>query len=192
VMAALLFMSLFYAIYIKTILHDERFFPDLLKVTVQNTALVLLLPYSVLWLYFSWGDKKLKLDEIAQGSSIIESSKTMIPFNDEKGVLRFSIKSENLLYLEAADNYVNIFYLNKEKVTRFMLRNTLKNLEDGLKNNEVVRCHRSYMVNFDKVKVIRKQKDGVHLELDLPSVIDLPVSKTYIERVMSTFANFSA
>jgi DNA-binding LytR/AlgR family response regulator len=192
VMAEILFMSLFYAIYIKTILYDERFFPDLLKVTIQNTALVLLLPYSVSWLYFSWGDKKLKLDELAQGTSLNEPLKSMIPFNDEKGVLRFSIKAENLLYLEAADNYVYIFYLNKEKVTRFMLRNTLKNLEDGLKNTEIVRCHRSYMVNFEKVKVIRKQKDGLYLELDLPSVIDLPVSKTYIERVMNTFASFSA
>jgi DNA-binding LytR/AlgR family response regulator len=194
VIAEIFFMSLFYAFYIKYILHDQRYFPDLFIVTIQNTALVLLLPYSVLWLYFSWEDKKSKLNELAigQGASSTDQSKTMVPFHDEKGILRFSVKIENLLYLEAADNYIYIFYLNKSKVDRFVLRNTLKNIEEELKSTEIVRCHRSYMVNFDKVKVIRKQKDGVYLELDFPSVVDLPVSKTYIERVMNTFANFSA
>ena len=65
VLAEVLFMALFYSIYEKFILHDSRQFDDLLKVSVQNTALVLLLPYSALWLYFSWKDKKLMLDEIS-------------------------------------------------------------------------------------------------------------------------------
>jgi DNA-binding LytR/AlgR family response regulator len=106
-------------------------------------------------------------------------------------VLRFSVKMENLLYLEASDNYVSIYYLNKEKVSRFMLRNTLKTLEEDLKGTEMVRCHRSYMVNYEKVKIIRREKDGVRLELDLPSAIDLPVTKTYMENVMKAFSHFS-
>lgn len=192
VIAEIIFMSLFYAIYVKYILRDTRYFPDLIKVTIQNTSLVLLLPYSASWLYFSYLDKKIKLEEITQGNVPVDSSRSMLPFNDEKGILRFSVKSENLFYLEAADNYVNIYYLHKEKLARFILRNTLKNLEGSLRNTEIVRCHRSYMVNFDKVKVLRKEKDGLFLELELPSIIDLPVSKTYTDKVLSTFANFSA
>ncbi len=69
-----------------------------------------------------------------------------------------------------------------------MLRNTLKNLEEEFKGTEMVRCHRSYMVNCDKVKVIRREKDGLHLELDLPSAIDIPVTKTYLENVMNRFS----
>jgi len=184
-------MALFYALYIKLFLHDKRFFPDLIKLSIQNTALLLLLPYSVLWLYFSWKDKKILIDELAHGQLPSDSSKLMVPFNDEKGVMRFSVKLENLLYIEASDNYVSIFYLNKEKVTRFMLRNSLKNLEETLKGTQVVRCHRRYMVNCDKVKVIRREKDGIKLELDLPAGIDLPVTKTYMESVMSAFSHFS-
>ncbi len=191
VLAEVIFMALFYAVYIKFMLHDERFFPDLVKLSVQNTALLLLLPYSVTWLYFSWNDKNRKIAEMAQGLAPSDQSKLMIPFNDEKGVLRFSVKMDNLLYLEASDNYVSIFYLNKEKVTRFMLRNTLKNLDDVLKGTEMVRCHRSYMVNCDKVKVIRREKEGIRLEFDLPSSIDLPVTKTYLENVMKAFSHFT-
>jgi len=191
VIAEVFFMALFYTFYVKLILNDARYFPDLLKVTVQNTALILLLPYSILWLYFSWKNEKIKLEKLSQGQAPADQSKMMIPFADEKGVLRFSVKMDNLLYLEASDNYVNIFYLNKEKVMRFMLRNTLKNLEDVLKGTEIVRNHRSYMVNCSRVKVIRKENSGLRLELDSPASIDLPVSRTYLENVMKAFTHFS-
>lgn len=189
VLAEIVFMSLFYSLYVKYILHDNRFFPDLWQVSLQNTALVLLLPYSVLWLYFSYTDKKIKLAELAQGLPVNDTSKQMVPFHDEKGVLRFSVKMENLLYLEAADNYVNIYYLNGEKVSRFILRNSLRAIEEAFGSTEIVRCHRSYMVNCEKVKVIRREKDGVHLELDVASVMAIPVTKTYLESVMNVFSH---
>ena len=191
VLVEVFLMALFFTLYIRLILHDERFLPDIFKLSIQNTSLLLLLPYSISWLYFSWKDKNLAISLMTQGQLPHNTSKLMIPFNDEKGVLRFSVKMENLLYLEASDNYVSIYYLNKEKVTRFMLRNSLKNLEEDLKGTELVRCHRSYMVNYEKVKVIRRGKDGVRLELDLPSAIDLPVTKTYLENVMKAFSHFS-
>jgi hypothetical protein len=185
-------MALFYSLFELLFLKDSRFLPDLLKISLQNTALVLLLPYSVLWLYFSWEEKNERLAEIAQsGQPQADNSKNMFTFLDEKGVLRFSLKLENLLYLEASDNYVNIYYLNKEKISRFLLRNTLKRLEETFKGSEIIRCHRSYMVNCEKVKIIRKDKDGLKLELDVPSANDLPVSKTYIENVMNSFSRFS-
>jgi len=189
-LAEVFFMALFYALYEKFFLMDERLIEDLLKVSIQNTALVLLLPYSVLWLYFSWKDKKLLLEDLVNGKPILDMAKNMIPFYDEKGGLRLSVKMENLLYIEATDNYVTICYLNKEKVNRFLLRNTLKRMEEVFSNAAVIRCHRSFMVNFDKVKVIRKDKDGLMLELDVPVLVNLPVSKTYVETVMNTFSKF--
>jgi DNA-binding LytR/AlgR family response regulator len=65
-------------------------------------------------------------------------------------------------------------------------------MEANFNGMELIRCHRSYMVNFDKVKVIRKDKDGLMLELDTLNAVDIPVSKTYVENVMKTFSRFSA
>jgi hypothetical protein len=186
-----LFMSLFYALFEKFFLDDVRIFSELVKLSARNTALVLLLPYSVLWLYFSWKDKKDQIARLADIQSFSSNTRNMIPFYDEKGVLKFSIKKENLLYLESAENYVNICYLNKEKVSKYLLRDTLKKMEEDFSGTEIIRCHRSYMVNFEKVKVIRKDKDGLMLEFDNPSVIDIPVSKTYVNQVMQTFSKFS-
>lgn len=191
VLAEVFFMALFYTIFEKVYFHDHRLFADILKISIQNTALVLLLPYSAAWLYFSNRDKKQKLESLAQSDLPADTSKSMIPFRDEKDVLRFSVKLDNLMYLEASDNYVNIVYLNKDKISKYMLRNSLKRMEDMLKNTEIVRCHRSFMVNFDKVKVLRKDKEGLLLELDHPSVASIPVSRSYVERVMSTFSKYS-
>lgn len=186
-MAEVFFMGLFYTLYQKLILDDPRFFPDLLVVSVQNTALVLLLPYSVMWLYFSWVENKKKLELIKTGLTL-EPPKGMIHFNDERGTLRISLKAEHLLYLEAADNYVYIHYLDNGRPERQLLRNNLKKLSEELVLSSLVRCHRSYMVNSEMVKLIRRSKDGLLLELDLPDMLTLPVSKTFVDNVMHAFA----
>lgn len=184
-------MALFYTLFEKLILHDTRIVYDLFRVSAKNTALVLLLPYSMLWLYFSWMEKKSELQKLSAGNTNTDTPKNMIPFFDEKGELRFSVKNEKLLYIESADNYVNIYYTDNSRVARFTLRNTIKRLEETFNGTEVIRCHRSYMVNFEKVKVLRKDKDELSLELDVPSAVALPVSKTYVQNVMETFMRYS-
>lgn len=182
-------MSLFYALYERIFLADIRSFLDAYKISIQNTALVLLLPYSISWLYFSWIDKNKKLLELEQGNETAIDSKEMIVFRDEKGTMRLSIKFSDLLYLQAADNYVYIVYINKDQQAKYMLRSSLKLIEDEHSNFPLVRCHRSYIVNFEKVKIIRREKDGLHIELDAPVSFDLPISKTYLEEVFNAFGH---
>jgi hypothetical protein len=186
----ILAMAMFYAIFEKFLLKDSREFIDLVKNSSWNTALVLLFPYSILWLYFSWQDKKEQIERLADSQTIPDSSREMIPFYDDKGVLKFSIKKENLFYIESAENYVSICYLNKGKISKYLLRDTLKKMEEIFSGSEIIRCHRSYMVNFEKVKVISRDKDGLKLEFDNQAVNDIPVSKTYVNSVMLTFSKF--
>jgi Response regulator of the LytR/AlgR family len=190
-MAEIMFMALFYALFEKFVLKDVRIFTDLVRLSALNTALVLLLPYSVTWLYFSWRDTKEQIERMEEMQAFSGNTRDMIPFYDDKSILKFSVKKESLLYLESTENYISICYLNKGKVSKYLLRDTMKKMEENFSGTEIIRCHRSYMVNFEKVKVIRKDKDGLKLELDNPSVIDIPVSKTYAENVMQTFSRFS-
>jgi hypothetical protein len=191
IFAEILSMALTYALFEKLFLKDSRLFTDLVRTSSRNTALVLLLPYSILWLYFSWRDKKEQIERLADAPAFSDNPRSMIPFYDDKGILKFSIKKENLLYLESAENYVNICYLNKGKVSKYLVRDTLKKLEENFSGTEIIRCHRYYIVNFEKVKVIRKDRDGLKLEFDNPSVTDIPVSKTYVNNVMQTFSKYS-
>jgi DNA-binding LytR/AlgR family response regulator len=190
ILAEVLSMAVTYALIEKLFLKDARLFTDLVRISSRNTALVLLLPYSISWLYFSWIDKKEQIERLAEFPHSPENTRDMIPFYDDKGILKFSIKKENLLYLESAENYVNICYLNKGKVSKYLLRDTLKKIEENFTGTEIIRCHRSYMVNFEKVKVIKKERDGLRLEFDSPAVTDIPVSKTYVNVVMQTFSKY--
>ncbi len=195
VFGEVVFMSLFYTIF-------SRYFPrigaerELLEIFVQsskNTAWVLLLPYSILWLLFSWREKNRLLEKISKTESEPMSiRRNLIAFPDEKGELKISIDQENLLYVDSADNYATIHYLNKSKLSHYLIRNSLKWIEENLTNETpLVRCHRSFIVNLDKVKVLRKTKDGIFLEMDALNTPDIPVSKTYYQRVMDKFSKYS-
>ncbi len=195
VLVEILAMSMFYALFTKFI-PDENANRDFMQIYYDSTlhaALILLLPYSISWLYFSWNDKNNKLNQMAQEDQTPEvQKKNLIAFPDEKGELRISIMLENLLYVDSADNYATIHYLNKSKISHFLIRNSLKWMEENLtKDSPLVRCHRSFIVNLDKVKVLRKTKDGILLELDAVNTPDIPVSKTYYERVMAKFSQYS-
>lgn len=191
VIAEIISMAAFYAIFVKFILKDGRLFTEIFKVSIKNTSLVLLLPYSILSLYFSWRNKSEQLEELSYKDKTGESLKRMIPFHDEKGTLRFSILIEDLLYLEASDNYVTIFYTDKGRIAKYLIRNSLKNLEPILQPRKILRCHRSYMVNFEMVKILRKEKGGLFLELDTEYKNSLPVSKTYVSSIIEAFSEYT-
>ena len=195
VLAEILSMSLFYALFTKFIPVENanRDFMQIFYDSTLHAALILLLPYAFSWLYLSWHEKNLLLQNIIQEEKIFDiPKKNMIAFPDEKGEIKISIVLENLLFVDSADNYATIHYLNKLKTSHFLIRNSLKWMEENLtKDSPLVRCHRSYIVNLDKVKVLRKTKDGIYLELDAINAPDIPVSKTYYERVMNKFSKYS-
>lgn len=185
------FMSLFYTIY-TLVLNPEREYLSVFKESAINTSLVLLLPYSVLHFYFSYQEKERQLRLLEEDRAEAANKLSVFSFYDEKHELRLSVKRTNLLYIESADNYVCIWYLNKGVLTKFMLRNSLKSIEESLAETNVLRCYRSYMVNFDQVKVIRREKDGIYLELGVEKVPDIPISKTYSEKVTHWFMTYSS
>lgn len=195
VVCEILSMSMFYALFTKFI-PKENANRDFLQIVYDCTfhaALILLLPYAISWLYFSWREKNHMLEKIRLEERTAEvPKKNLIAFLDEKGEFKISVVRENLLYIDSADNYATIHYLNKSKLSHFLIRNSLKWMEENLtRETSLVRCHRSYIVNLDKVKVLRRTKEGIFLELDALNTPDIPVSKTYYERVMEKFSKYS-
>jgi hypothetical protein len=186
-------MSLLYTIYTLS-LNPEREYLTVFKESSLNTALVLLLPYFAIHLYFSYQDSQKKLQSLLKEEEHPEVmlGQNVYSFYDEKNELRLSVKKTNLLYIASADNYVYIWYLNKGNLTKFMLRNSLKAIEENLMGTSVLRCHRSYIVNFEQVKVIRRQKDGIYLELSMEDIPDIPISKRYSEKVTHWFMTYSS
>jgi len=71
---------------------------------------------------------------------------------------------------------------------RYTLRNTMKGIDKICTANGLVRCHRSFFVNINKVKVIRRTPEGMVAEIDHPGVDTVPVSKTYASDLISLFS----
>lgn len=171
---------------------DTKPFLTILENTTISVFSVLFIPYLVSWLYFSLKEKESQLQEaLAEYEDYsIENKKGLINFPDEKGVLRLSLREEDLLYIKSADNYVYVYYQNnKGEIINYLLRNTLKNIEEQSTYANLIRCHRFYMVNSVNVKLLRKSKDGLVLELDTETPCEIPVSRTYLSAVSNFFAN---
>ncbi len=181
-------MSGFYTFY-TLYLDPNKDLVQVFKSSTINTSLVLLLPYSALWLYFSWKDKVHKLELLVENE--IQNKNEIISFYDDKGEFRVSLKKENLLYIESADNYVIIWYMNKGKLSKYMLRNTMKNMESVFADTNIFRCHRSFMVNFDQVRIIKREKSGIFLQMDIDNVPEIPISKTYSEKASSWLLKYT-
>jgi DNA-binding LytR/AlgR family response regulator len=191
VLVEILAMSLFYTMLETFAFDDVRSFKEMMKQSVINTSLVLLLPYFTLWLYFALKDKSKKLEMLSHELEIHDQpAKGILNFLDEKKELRLSVLSEQVLWIEAADNYIKIHYINKGRVSAFMVRNTLKTMEESLANTSMVRCNRSTIVNFDHVKILRKEKEGILLGLDHEQIPDILVSKSYAEKVVLRFSSY--
>ena len=147
------------------------------------TLMVLAIPYSISWLYLSMKDKRAKLENLTEDTSLEFREKKMITFRDEAEKLRFSIKSADILFVESTDNYVTVHTLEKGKTKKIMLRNTMKRLEKELEGTLIQRCHRSYMVNFENIKLVKLISTNLYIYLDSPEEIRIPVSRTYAEHV---------
>ena len=180
-----LFMSIFFTIIVLSINNEANAWHTF-KDCFYNTILILLLPYLIIHTYLSLSERNRELEE-RDGIKPVDSTARMIDFYDEREVLRLSVMKSKVLYVEAADNYVCIYYRKQSGVARFMLRNSLKAMEKYLADVDIVRCHRSYMVNLEHVSVIRRERGGIYLELTIPEMPDIPLSHKYRDKVDTWF-----
>ncbi len=145
--------------------------------SIKYTLLGICLPYSfaLLIIYYKNYREEIRLlrEKIAQ-----PAEKHLLSFKDEYGKIKFSLIAKDLLILESTDNYVSVHFLSGGKPQRKLVRSTLKNLENTLKDNSIVRCHRSFMVNIQNIEFV--QKKGKKLTIKVKGFEkEIPVSEKY-------------
>jgi len=103
---------------------------------------------------------------------------TEIHFKDEKGKADFSLPLDQLFFIKAANNYVEINYLEANKIKKHLLRNSIKNIDEQLDYPAIKRCHRSYLVNMDKVGKITGNAQGYKIHFPFSAEFVVPVSRS--------------
>ena len=143
---------------------------------IQYSLLIILIPYfiALLLIYVFQLQSKNKTTFKTDG---------LIGIPDEKGIVKISIQLDSLLYFESADNYAIIHYLDDGKAKRKLIRNTLKKLESVFDNALIKRCHRSYIINLNNIKLIEKTSGKLFIHLKNCEKI-IPVSRNYYSQFM--------
>ena len=119
-----------------------------------------------------------------------ELNSKLIHLVDSTGRLKMSISIDSFYYVESQDNYVKIYYDSDGKLCNYMLRSTTKAIESRF-GDWLVRCHRGYLVNKNKIQLFRNDHDGMYIRLMHDGIRQIPVSRSYASSIQRMLANES-
>ena len=91
-----------------------------------------------------------------------------------------NIDFDDLLYIKAMENYVQIVFNQKEEVCKEMIRSTLKSIINSSPQQDLIQCHRSYLVNLSNVVSFSGNAQGLTLYMNTENKDEIPVSRKYI------------
>jgi len=150
---------------------------------IFNITVMSIIPIALVILYSSFKRTK-QAYQYLKLQPKQELSQTFLIFESSSGKDSISLTLNDLLFIEAQDNYVSITFLEREKLKKQLLRATMKEIEDKIVSDFVLRCHRSFIVNMNKVeKVI---KEGHQLKLFIPELSHpIIVSRTFVSNILS-------
>lgn len=156
-------------------------------------SFALVIPYVLCGLYYAVQDRDriirlMDYRNVVSDESVPASRTDKITLIDASGVMKLCVSASNLYLIESNDNYIIVRYTDsRNEMQSYMMRCRLKTVEESFKGSSLVRCNRSTIVNIDKVKVVRKEKDGYVLELDSELISPIPITKTYAGPVLGKF-----
>ncbi|WP_423126473.1 LytR/AlgR family response regulator transcription factor [Gaoshiqia sp. Z1-71] len=165
---------LFYQSHQLSVIRFLKDIPDSIKYTLPG----ILIPYSLSLLFISQIVSRNRLNELKTKAGKSGFDPTLLDFPDEKGVVRFSVASDHVYYLESADNYVIVFYLSGNKLAKQLLRSSMKNMEMLFSGLPFKRCHRSFMVNLQKIEFVNHGNANCSVKLSGVEKL-IPVSRKF-------------
>jgi len=91
----------------------------------------------------------------------------------------FTISENDLVFIKSEDNYCKVYYRTNGDIKNQLLRVTLKNIEEQLKPfKDIIRNHRSYIVNKNQISKITGNARAYYLHFD--GCEDLvPISRSF-------------
>ena len=156
-------------------------------------AFILIIPYVICLLYATNRHQQQLLDRLGMNVVNDKTESTdpkLIHLVDSTGRLKMSISIDSLYYVESQDNYVKIYYESDGKLCNYMLRSTTKAIENKF-GDWLIRCHRGYIVNKNKIRIFRNDRDGMYIKLTHDGIKQIPVSKSYSLRIQHLLSQSS-
>ncbi|MDB5239954.1 MAG: LytTR family transcriptional regulator [Spirosoma sp.] len=136
----------------------------------------------------AWKESPLQEREsTAQTNDVLNTTLTLVADNEKD---RLRLPADSLLFIESSDNYCTVAYLKSDPTgsgqpSKPLLRSSLSRLETQITGHaHLVRCHRSYIVNLDRVERITGNAQGYKLHL-LGGQFQIPVARRFNDSLIS-------
>lgn len=122
------------------------------------------------------------------GATNMDTGSVMVTIPSETGREDMVLRVDDLLFIRSAGNYVEVHYLEHGHACRKVVRGSLKQVAGSLSvHPRLWRCHKSHLVNLDRVVRVSGNAQGYHLHL--PDVADtVPVSRQLNDRLGEVLA----
>ena len=107
---------------------------------------------------------------------IIDEQVRIASENDREEVM---MMISDLLFVKSEGNYITVGYLKNGKITSVLLRNTMKYAMETLSAFPIIfRCHRSWLVNLDRIKKVSGNSQGLRLSIENYTE-EIPVARNF-------------
>jgi DNA-binding LytR/AlgR family response regulator len=104
-------------------------------------------------------------------------------FSSESGAEQIILSQQDFLFATAADNYVELHYIENGGAKKSLIRSSLSRVEEIVKTvPQLVRCHRAYLVNLAQVRNFSGNAQGLKLELNGTNEL-IPVSRKMVPEI---------
>jgi hypothetical protein len=162
------------------------------RITFHNAIIIILISLSAMVVVIVINEFRRLNIELKQLSELTGLNHTVIvnegkdveiEFVSENKSDYFQIFLEQVMLIKSASNYIEVIYKSADKISRRLIRNTLKNTDELFsKYPSLIRCHRSCIVNKNFIQKLQKGNNGLKLILfDYPQ--EIHVSRQYALKV---------
>ena len=111
----------------------------------------------------------------------VESPLVLLADNEKDAV---TLAATQLLCIESSDNYCTVVYQKDNQLMKPLVRSSLSRLEGQINRARIVRCHRSYVVNLDRVERVTGNAQGYRLHL-ANGMLQVPVARQYNDTLVT-------
>lgn len=183
-------------------LRDEALYNlyDLLLVALWNTLFILLiseenLPFWPLFMELTWQTLGIGLLPVlaligvqqyqAQRVTLIPKTTNhtlgpaVVSLTHENGKLALQVPPADILYVQAAGNYLDVYFMLNGTLQKELVRNRLKFLLEQLPSDQFLICHKSYGVNLERVVMLEGNSRDLKLLLR-DTTTPIPVSRSKV------------
>lgn len=175
--AEMVVAALFTSLYVTLMLKEPVSFFEIAGTFILLIITTAVYPYAFIWLGYELYTKN-------NEESIAADDNSLIRFHDEYKKLRLVIAPEAVIFIKSEDNYVQIHYQDRNKTKKFVLRSSMKALEETLAKRGLVRCHRSYFINPAYIKIVHRDSTGIFVaELKQEGFDSIPISRKYQDAI---------